>query len=91
MDDRLFQASPELCHQLAIKECMSREARTDFAILHTHFKEMVNSGFRDIEATRIMELLGNCKATVPVDEVYGTVSASMVEIDHIKGEKREEA
>jgi hypothetical protein len=91
MDDRLFQAIPELCDQLAIKECMLREPETEFAILHTHFKGMANSRFGDIEATRIMELLGNRKATVPVDEVYGIMSASTVEIDPIKGETKEEA
>jgi hypothetical protein len=91
MDDRLFQAIPELCDQLAIKECMLREPGTEFAILHTHFKGMANSRFGDIEATRIMELLGNRKATVPVDEVYGIMSASTVEIDPIKGETKEEA
>jgi hypothetical protein len=91
MNDRLFQAIPELCDHLAIKECMSRETGTEFAILHTHFKGMANSRFGDIETTRIMELLGNRKATVPVDEVYGIMSASTVEIDPIKGETREEA
>jgi hypothetical protein len=91
VDDRLFQAIPVLCDQLAITEYMSRDPGTEFAILHTHFSGMANFRLPDIERTRIMELIGNRKATVPVDEVYGIMAASTVEIDPVKGETREEA
>jgi hypothetical protein len=91
VDDRLFQAIPGLCDQLAITECMLRDPGTEFAILHTHFSGMATSRLGDTDRTRIMELLGNRKATVPVDEVYGIMAASTVEIDPIKGETKEEA
>lgn len=91
IDDRFFQAIPGLCDQLAISECMARAPGTEFAILHTHFSGMATSRLGDNDATRIMELLGNRKATAPVDEVYGIMAASTVEIDPLKGETREEA
>ena len=91
VDDRLFQAIPGLCDQLAITECMSRDPQTEFAILHSHFSGMASTRLGDNDRTRIMELLGNRKATVPVDEIYGVMAASTVEIDPIKGETKEEA
>jgi hypothetical protein len=91
VDDRLFQAIPGLCNQLAITECMLHDPGTEFAILHTHFSGMVTSRLGDIDRTRIMELLGNRTATVPVDEVYGIMAASSVEIYPIKGETKEQA
>jgi hypothetical protein len=52
---------------------------------------MATSRLGDNDATRIAELLGNREATGPVDEVYGIMAASTVNIDPIKGETREEA
>jgi hypothetical protein len=89
--DIFFQAIPGLCDQLEIEECIFRTPGTEFVILHTHFSGMANSRLGDIERTRIMELLGNRKATVPVDEVYGIMAASGVEIKPVQGETRERA
>jgi len=91
VDDKLFEAIPGLCDQLAITECMVRDPGTEFSILHTHFSGMATSRLGDTDRTRIMELLGNRKATVPVDEVYGIMAASTVEIDPVKDETKEEA
>jgi hypothetical protein len=70
---------------------MARDQGTEFAILHTHFSGMATSRLGDNDATRIAELLGNREATGPVDEVYGIMAASTVNIDPIKGDTREEA
>jgi hypothetical protein len=70
---------------------MARDQGTEFAILDTHFSGMATSRLGDNDATRIAELLGNREATGPVDEVYGIMAASTVNIDPIKGETREEA
>ena len=66
--------------QITIEECMSRDPGAEFAILHSHFSGMATCRLGDIERTRIMELLGNRKATVPVDEIYGIMAASGIEI-----------
>jgi hypothetical protein len=91
IDDMLFQAIPGLCDQLRIQECMSRDPESQLGILHTHFSGMVNSRLTKIDRTRTMELLGNRKATVPVDEVYGIMAACGVEIEPIAGESRNQA
>ncbi|KAF2187471.1 HET domain protein [Zopfia rhizophila CBS 207.26] len=91
IDDGFFQAVPGLCDQLGITECMSRSPESEFAILHTHFSGMASQRLGDGERTRIMELLGNRNATVPVDEVYGVMAASGVEIAPVPGESRERA
>lgn len=91
IEDVLFQAIPGLCDQLFIRECISRSSNSEFAILYTHFSGMANSRLNTIDRTRTMELLGNRKATVPVDEVYGIMAACGVEIDCIYGELKEEA
>jgi hypothetical protein len=89
IDDMLFQALPGLCDQLPIEECMSSEA--EFKILYTHFSGMASSRLEAIDRTRTMELLGNRKATVPVDEVYGIMACCGVEIVPVPRETREEA
>ncbi|KAF1844993.1 uncharacterized protein K460DRAFT_416329 [Cucurbitaria berberidis CBS 394.84] len=91
IDDMLFQALPGLCDQLCITECISRAPESEFAVLYTHFSGMANSRLGAIEPTRVMELLGNRKATVAVDEVYGIMAACGVEIEPIIGESREAA
>lgn len=91
IDDRFFQATPGLCDQLQITECLSREPGTEFEILWSYFSGMANSRLGDIEPTRIMELLGNRKATVPVDEVYGIIAPSGIEIVPIPKETKEQA
>lgn len=91
IDDKFFQAIPGLCDQLQITECLSREPGSEFEVLFSYFSGMANSRLGDIEQTRIMELLGNRKATVAVDEVYGIMAASGVEILPRRKETKEEA
>jgi hypothetical protein len=91
INDKFFQAIPGLCDQLQIIECLSRDPASEFGILHSHFSGMANSRLGDIDRTRIMELLGNRKATVPVDEVYGIMAASGVEIVPVPLETKEQA
>lgn len=89
INDMLFQAIPGLCNQLSITEGMSSEST--FTILHTHFSGMATSRLGTNDRTRTMELVGNRKATVPVDEIYGIMACCGVEIVPILGETREQA
>lgn len=87
LHDRLFSALPSICDTLGIQECLGDE----FAKLYGFFSGMANCRLGPIEKTRVMELLGNRKATVECDEVYGVMAASGVEIPTIKGERKESA
>jgi hypothetical protein len=87
--DIFFQAIPGLCEQLEIQECIGRTPGSEFTLLHTHFSGIASLRLGHAEKTRIMELSGCRKATVPVDEVYGVMAASGVEIEPVVGETRE--
>ncbi|KAI1326771.1 heterokaryon incompatibility protein-domain-containing protein [Xylariaceae sp. FL0255] len=87
VDDVLFPALTSICDTLVIDECLGDE----FNKLYSFFSGMANSRMRRVDRTRVMELLGNRKATVECDEVYGVMAASGVEITTIKGESKEQA
>lgn len=89
ISDEMFQALPDLCNRLDIRECS--KLNPEFEILHTHFSGMANSRMGAIDCTRTMEILGNRKATVPVDEVYGIMACCGVIIKPLLGESRERA
>lgn len=74
VDERLFQAIPDVCDHLSIEECIVPKYRK----LYSHFQGMVGAHLKLIESTRVMELLGNRTATVPEDEIYGLMAASGV-------------
>lgn len=89
---RFLQAIPGLCSDFMIQECLNNgQPRAEFALLYTHFSGMSSCHLGDVEKTRVMELLGNRSSTVPVDEVYGAMAASGVEIQPLRGETREKA
>ena len=93
--DELFVALPGLCDPgvFDITECNGRgsseSGRGEYELLFSHFAGMAASRVASIERTRVMELLGNRKATVPVDEVYGIMAAAGVEIEVQPQESRE--
>lgn len=95
--DELFVALPGLCDPgiFDITECNGRQipgsGRGEYELLFSHFAGMAASRVSAIERTRVMELLGNRKATVPVDEVYGIMAAAGVEIEVRAQESRESA
>lgn len=74
MDERLFQAIPDVCDYLSIEECLVPK----YSKLYSHFQGMAGASLKKIEPTRVMELLGNRTATVPEDEIYGLMAASGV-------------
>jgi hypothetical protein len=51
---------------------------------------MAGAHLRLIDSTRVMELLGNKKATVPEDEVYDLMAASTVVLQkaNVKGKEK---
>ncbi|KAI5364977.1 Putative heterokaryon incompatibility [Septoria linicola] len=87
VDNYAISALPDICNTLHISECLQE----DFSVLSTHFAAMANARAGSIDRTRIMELPGNRKATVPVDEVYGVMAASGVIIEARAGETKEGA
>lgn len=74
IDERLFQAIPDVCNYLSIEECLVSK----YSKLYSHFQGMAGAHLKKIDPTRVMELLGNRTATVPEDEVYGLMAASGV-------------
>lgn len=87
VDDYVISALPDICNTLAIEECLVPE----FRVLDSHFAGMANARLQIIDRTRIMELPGNRKATVPVDEVYGCMAASGVILSPTSGETKADA
>lgn len=73
----LFSAIPNICDTLNISECIGGK----YTRLYSFFSGMMNCKLREINRTRIMELLGHRSATVPADEIYGAMAASGVIID----------
>lgn len=74
LNERLFQAIPEVCDYLGIEECLVSK----YSKLYSHFQGMAGAHLKQIEPTRVMELLGNRTATIPEDEIYGMMAASGV-------------
>ena len=77
IDEELFLALPDICETLSIHECIGGK----YASLQHYYRGMVAASMGAIDRTRVMELLGNRTASVPVDEIYGTMAASGVIID----------
>ncbi|TQV92159.1 Heterokaryon incompatibility [Cordyceps javanica] len=93
VSDELFAAVPRLCEELAIAECARRgdPATSRYELLFSHFSGMAARRTGAIDRTRVMELLGNREAFLPVDEVYGSMAVSTVEISVRLEESRESA
>ena len=77
IDEELFMALPDICETLSINESIGG----NYASLYHYYRGMVAASMGTIDRTRVMELLGNRTASVPVDEIYGTMAASGVTID----------
>jgi Heterokaryon incompatibility protein (HET) len=93
IDDKLFVAIPGLCEELQITECTVRgpSIKNDFELIFSHFSGMAASRVSSNEPTRVMEMLGNRQAFLPVDEIYGIMAVSTVEISVRPNESRESA
>ena len=77
IDEELFLALTDICETLSIHECIGGK----YASLQHYYRGMVAASMGAIDRTRVMELLGNRTASVPVDEICGTMAASGVIID----------
>ena len=77
INEELFLALPDICEILSIHECIGGK----YAPLYHYYRGMVGASMGTIDRTRVMELLGNRTASVPIDEIYGTMAASGVTID----------
>ncbi|EGX92410.1 Heterokaryon incompatibility [Cordyceps militaris CM01] len=91
--DELFVAIPRLCEELDIAECARRgdPATSRYELLFSHFAGMAARRIHATDRTRVMEMLGNRAASFPVDEVYGAMAVSTVEIGVRPRETRESA
>ena len=88
VDERLFEAIPDVCNHLSMEECIGGK----YAKVFAHFSGMAGAHCGLIDKTRVIELLGNKKATVPEDEIFGLMAASGVILGEddlkIKGRER---
>ena len=87
ISEELFIAIPDICETLNIAECIMGK----YSILYHHYRGMAGARLGQIDRTRVMELLGNRTASLPVDEVFGTMAASGVVIEQLGVESKEEA
>lgn len=74
IDDVLFRALPDLCDVFDIQEAIGGK----YSRIYEFYSGMVGAGAGEIDPTRVMELLGNRKASFPDDEIYGAMAASGV-------------
>ena len=65
------------CDMLNITTCLVPK----YDRLFRYFQGMANAHLRQIEPTRVMELLGYRHAKVPEDAIYGSMAASTVVLD----------
>ncbi|EJP61086.1 HET domain protein [Beauveria bassiana ARSEF 2860] len=77
ISDELFVAIPRLCEE--------------WELLFSHFSGMAARRTGATDPTRVMEMFGNRRAFLPVDEVYGAMAVSTVEIGVRPRESRESA
>jgi hypothetical protein len=91
IDDNFFTAIPSFCGRLYIRECFPLPKLSPFDMLSSYFVGMANARLGIIDRTRVMELLSNRNSTVQVDEVYGIMASSGIEIEPLNGETRENA
>ena len=87
LDEELFFAIPEICFRLGITEYTRRPATRS----SRNFRDMAKLKLNEDDKSRVMELLGNRNATVPVDEVFGAMAASGIMIDTQGIAQKEEA
>ncbi|KAL2051862.1 hypothetical protein ABVK25_007777 [Lepraria finkii] len=87
ISEELFLAIPDICETLKVAECIMGK----YSILYHHYRGMAGARLGQIDRTRVMELLGNRTASLPVDEVFGTMAASGVVIEQLGVQSREEA
>ena len=76
VEEKLFQAVPDVCDTLAIEERFGGK----YSKIYSHLMGMASAFLKTIEPTRVMELLGNRTATIPEDEIYGLMAASGVSL-----------
>ena len=87
LSEELFVAVPDICETLNITECIMGR----YGVLYHHYRGMAGARLKLIDRTRVMELLGNRKATEAVDEVFGTMAASGVVVEQQDVKSKEEA
>lgn len=87
VEEEMFVALPDVCETLNITECVMGP----YAVLYQYYRGMAGVRMGTVDRTRVMELLGNRKASVPVDEVYGVMAASGVIVAQMDVQSKEEA
>lgn len=87
LNEELLVAIPDICETLNITECIMGR----YGVLYHHYRGMAGARLKLIDRTRVMELLGNRKATEAIDEVFGTMAASGVVVEQQNVESKEEA
>jgi hypothetical protein len=90
-EQSFFSAIPELCTYLYLGEVIWAPPGSGFERLLTLFLGMARMRSPGMEPTRIMEITALRKASLPVDEIYGAMALSGVQITPLKNETIEQA
>ena len=85
--EEMLVALPDICETLNITECVLGP----YTVLYQYYRGMAGVRMGATDRTRVMELLGNRIASLPVDEIFGTMAASGVVIAQLNVQSKEEA
>jgi len=90
-EESFFNSIPGLYLQLYLRETTQAPSGSGFDRLKTEFPGMAYMRLPEHELTRIMEISSYRKASLPVDEIYGAMAVSGVQITPLKNETIEQA
>jgi hypothetical protein len=90
-EEFFFCAIPELCIYLNLREVTKAPPGSGFRRLREEFNGMAYMRLPGHEPTRIMEISSPRKASLPVDEIYGAMAVSGVQITPLKNETIDQA
>ena len=90
-EEMFFRAIPSFCGNMMLRKLNRQSPDAGIERLHTQFDGMADMRIAGHDQTRVMELAVSRTASLPVDEIYGTMAASGVQIPPVPGEMKEEA
>jgi hypothetical protein len=90
-EEFFFWAIPELCIYLNLREVTKAPPGSGFRRLREEFNGMAYMRLPGHDSTRIMEIASFRKASLPVDEIYGAMAVSGVQIKPMQNETIEQA
>ena len=90
-EETLFRIIPRFCDKMQLEVLHYQTPDAGFNRFYTHFEGMAATRIAGHDPTRVMEIAETRIASIPVDEVYGAMAASGIQIRPLPEETREEA